>query len=311
MSMHTFKSKTVIVLLFLSSVPKVSSAFTVPCINKNLEAKALPIVKAAMVEDDEEEEVGRQTEEEYGPDNGMTVAQTQNRFAATGILDCGSYKGTAQLTGCGSTITTAGHMFSGEGHCDPGLPPQACKFITKVGDKSEVHEISSMVGQGFKCPGKQHPSRDWAVLKLKRAVKGIKPYLLPQPYQLFNKRDPVINVSGSSLDFQRKDPLGNTIFPKSIENCKVKTVNLGSFKSTCDFSGGASGGSTLVQSEEGDVLAAIAVGNKETNEERERAKRFNIVKRGKFDEKSNYTYHIPLAEDFLKTVERANQISCN
>lgn len=282
------------------------AAFAINCMHKGLETQVRNMVeKVAIIE--EEGEDGRRTEEEYAAENGVPVSEVQNRFAATGIIKCGKYTGTAQLTGSNDTITTVAHMFSGASECTPGVPPESCTFTTKNGNDVQTEEISELVGKGFKCPKPPRKGDDWAVLKLRNSIKGVKPYRTPSLNENINADDKVISIAGSSDDFQRADKrMGKMIFPKSIESCQVKQIYLGLFASTCDFSGGNSGGSVLRQSESGDVLLGISKGNNESKKERENALIKNIVRREKYNEGKWATYHVPVAGEFLDTIERAN-----
>lgn len=261
---------------------------------------------------DEEGEDGRHTEEEYASKNGMPLAQVQSRFAATGIIKCGIYTASAQLTGSSNTITTAAHVLSGEDNCDPGTSPRSCSFTTRNGSDVQTQSISELVATGFKCPSKPRMADDWAVLKLQNPIRWVRPYGLPTLNDDINPGDTVISVSGSSVDFQRlAKHSSRTTFPKSIEECQTKKpyLTLGVitlFESTCDFSGGNSGGSILRASQSGDVLLGISKANDETLRDRANARKSNIVKRGKYSEGKWATYHVPVAGDFLKAIYRAN-----
>ncbi|HCX16617.1 MAG: hypothetical protein CL533_18395 [Afipia sp.] len=261
---------------------------------------------------DEYDEEGRYTENEYAIKRGLSVPDVQTRFAATGIITCGKYRGSAQLTGNNDTITTSAHMFTGARDCDPGTPPESCTFTTKKGNDTQTRRISKVVGNGFKCPGKQKTGNDWAVLKLQRPIERVEPYLLPSLSDFYIKTgDKIVSVAGMSIDFHRRHPTtGSKSFPKSIEDCQVGTVyyplgKFSTFDTTCDFSGGASGGSILRASERGTVLLGINKGNNETLKERENARDNGIVRREKYSAGEYASYHVPVDGEFLKAIERA------
>lgn len=303
-------------LFFLASLTQLNSeaALAGMFLHESVEEHSRSLVNRVAIIDEEGEE-GRLTEEEYALKSGLPVLQIQTRFAATGVIKCGKYTGSAQLTGANDTITTSAHMFSGAENCAPGVPAKSCTFTTRTGNDVQTQPISELVATGFKCPGKPRMADDWAVLKLQNPIRRVTAYSLPSLNDEINPGDKVISVSGSSVDFQRvARKTGQTTFPKSIEGCQIKkpyfTLGVISlFESTCDFSGGNSGGSILRMSERGDVLVGISKSNDETEAERTSAARNNIVRRGKYSEGKWATYHVPVAGDFLNAIERANSVA--
>lgn len=273
--------------------------------------RSISIVESVAIVDEYDEE-GRYTEEEYATKRGLSVADVQNRFAATGVITCGRYTGSAQLTVTNETITTSAHIFGG---CDPDpsrVPPKACTFTTKKGNDIQTRKISEVVENGFKCPSKPRKGEDWAVLKLQRPIERVKPYLLPSVSDFYIKPgDRVISVAATSADFERRAPkTGNKSLPKSIEDCQIGTDyywngTLNLFDSTCDISFGASGGSILRASERGDVLLGIHVGMNNKDKDSKNARNNDLVRGENYSAGTFYSFHVPVDGEFLKAIERA------
>lgn len=262
------------------------------------------IHKAAVVDED-----GRRTEEEYAGDKVKPLSAVQNRFAPTGILKCNGSELSAQLTGATDVITTAGHGFVNTDTCRKTTSPESCTFTVKIGSDERVSKISGMVGTGFNCPTPTRPHDDWAVLKIDPPLDGINPYHLPDEPEIKEGIE-VTSVSAMARDFVRIDPkTKKKILPKTIEECRSKkaygigrTVLL---ESNCDFGRGNSGGSLLRTINGKDVLVAISVGNRESEEQLRKAERRGTPNTGPYKIDEWATFHVPLNSRFLDTVKKA------
>jgi hypothetical protein len=307
--MKIFPLSALPVLVLLIQPSSTDALLAGPLGREMSDRRSIKMIESVAIVDEGDEE-GRYTEEEYATKRGLLVSDVQDRFAATGLITCGRYQGSAQLTGTNDTITTSAHIF---GECDPSrVPPKSCTFVMRKGNNTQTRRISKVVGNGFKCPGKQRAGNDWAVLKLQRPIERVKPYLLPSLSDFYIKTgDKIISVASISDDFHRRDPrTGIKSFPKSIEDCEVGTVyyplgKFSTFDTTCDSSGGSSGGSILRASDRGTVLLGINKGNNETLKERENARDNGIVKREKYSAGEYASYHVPVDGEFLKAIERA------
>ena len=135
--------------------------------------------------------------------------------------------------------------------------------------------------------------------------------MIPNIGDEVGRKNKVISVSASTIDFRRVNPKSGKIeYPKSIEECETQRTYLALGKpilvnSNCDFSSGNSGGSIIKESTDGDVLAAISVSNNETEQDRENIMAGGQSKSGPYKENEWTTYHIPLGGEFLFAIEKA------
>jgi hypothetical protein len=258
---------------------------------------------------EENGELGRRTVEQYAVDKGTAKEIIQDRYAATGLLECNGYKATAQLSGDNSTITTVAHTFVDSNTCKKKPANVSdCTFTVTTSKGKQTVNVSEMFGHGFKCPKRPRDSDDWAVLKLKDPIKGVKPYSLPRSGDGLKKGDKVVSVNAYNNDiFTVNKATGKKKFPKTIEECSDKVnhydpVEILYFQSTCDLAGGASGGTILKA--DSDVLMAIHKGNLDTDAE---------VAAGR-DGKSVHkpwvkgqwaSYHVLVKGEFLETLRQA------
>lgn len=261
--------------------------------------------KTAVIDED-----GRMTEEEYARAKAKSVEETRNRFGATGLLNCNGYRGSAQLTGDQMTISTSAHIFIEPRTCHPkNNNPRTCTFTVLTANGEQKAQVSSLVGWGFKCPTKPRGSQDWAVLKLKNPVVGVKAYRLPNRFDHIDVKEKIIAVNAFNRDFLRKTVTGEKKMVKSIEECESRfgyrePVKIMYFESTCDSSKGSSGGSILKANSKGDILVGITHGNDESAEERIRSENGDIVKKP-YKEGEWASYHVAVAGEFLATLRRA------
>jgi hypothetical protein len=255
-------------------------------------------------------ELGRRTVEQYALDHQTTKNEVLDRYAATGVIECKGYKGSAQLTGDNSTISTAAHVFSNPETCKKNVASvSSCTFSVTTSLSKQTVNISRMVGQGFKCPAiPKWIGDDWAVLKLTAPIDGVKPYRLPAANDRLKEGDKVISVNAYNNDvFTTDRKTRERRFPKTIEECTSKIghydpVELLSVETTCDQGHGASGGSLLKAGS--DVLMAVHKGNDDTKRNVTAGENGRSVRKP-YIESEWASYHVLVAGEFLATLKRA------
>jgi hypothetical protein len=102
----------------------------------------------------------------------LSSSDLRRRFAATGLVRCGSAVGTAQLTLRNDMITTAAHVLIGA----DGKPRRGCRFESNLGVTVAV-DVSTLRA-GARRPLAEPATRDWAVARLAAPVAGATPYRL-------------------------------------------------------------------------------------------------------------------------------------
>ncbi|MBO4226643.1 hypothetical protein [Bradyrhizobium neotropicale] len=290
-----------------------ANAHAFNCMHRGLQEQVNQMTKVGWVE--EPGELGRRTEDEYATDHGKTFEEIQDRFAATGVLDCNGAKVTAQLTGDQSTISTVAHAFTDPKTCKKwdGVRADRCTFTVRSSQREQTVDVSGVVIQGFNCPAKPKASQDWAVLKLKTPLKGIRPYQLPKSYDHIDERDKVIAVNARNSDYFYSDKkTGEKVYPKTIEDCTSKIgypdpVEFKIVGSTCDPTPGASGGSILKSNSKGDILVALTRASDETPQEEELGRQGKPVRKP-FKAHQWSGYSVAVTGDFLAALRRATGI---
>jgi len=102
-------------------------------------------------------------------------AELTERYAATGVVECGGVRGIGQITGRGDVVTSAAHVFfdeSGRSRAEAGR----CLFRAASGE--EVALTPDAARCGSSRPYEAHGRQDWAVARLARPVDGVRPYRL-------------------------------------------------------------------------------------------------------------------------------------
>ena len=283
----------------LFSGPKVFAIIN--CLHENPARDLAAIHKVAVVEEDGE--IGRRTEEEYASDHGLPLSVVQNRFAATGVLKCGRIEQTAQLTGSSNVLTTAAHAFIDRKTCKKVAVPESCTFTTKIGSTTRESKVSRLVKSGLECPHSREMYEDWAVLLIDPPINGVTPYKLPG-YKEAEEEEKVKAVAVGSDDFVRTIN-GKLLYPKSIEDCRVKKNHklgrtvLG--ESTCDISPGASGSAILGEVGGADTILGISV-TQQTKATSSKNKNSGAYKANSWN-----SFHVPMNGEFLRTVEQASR----
>lgn len=251
---------------------------SLPCKRNQLKAFSDIVKQVSVIGSDE-----RQTFDQYALNKGVSPSTVEKTFAATGVLACGDAQVTAQLTESSSVITTSGHFFKvpTEGCREmPTLKSKKCSFYTHDGSGWNVeHPVDVSSLQLGTCVPGQHDG-DWAVLKLSKPAKGVKPYTIPGESEALSEPQKVINPVAFSDNFK----VGGT-YPRSLTECSIK--NAGSLLLTdCDSGQGASGSANLKQ-------------------ERGSLKLIAITSYSEYGSEGWSNYSVPLTGDFYRAVREA------
>ncbi|MGE3759719.1 MAG: trypsin-like peptidase domain-containing protein [Pseudobdellovibrionaceae bacterium] len=286
-------------------------AFAFNCMHRGLQEQVFKdlIVPVAV----HEEEDTRRVEEDYATDHSVDPQTIRDRFAATGQLLCGGYKGSASLVGSSGTIVTTAHTFFNKKTCAEINKPSDCTFVTISKGVTVSIPVGSSVEMGFKCPQKPGPEDDWAVLKLQRKATGIKAYSLPFGEVKLRRGQGVIAVNGRNADIFYSDKNGKKIHPKTVQDCYsgenyYSSNRFSMFESTCASSEGTSGSAIVQSSSFGDVFTGLTTGNFERIEDSRAAiargeKNMGVYVPGKWA-----STHIPVTDKFLAAIRLAGTL---
>ncbi len=298
-------NQAIFVLIISIATIFAPSAQAVNCIRSAFSDNYRDLIHQVAVID----ENGRRTEEEYAREKSLPLTSVQNRFAATGVLKCGSSRYTAQLTGANDVITTAAHSLVDSKTCRKKSNPENCTFTVKVGESEQVSKVTRLAGIGTQCPEIPQAYEDWAVMKIDPPIRDVNPYDLPTSDEI-TEGDKVTSVSGGARDFTRVNPrTGQREMVKSIEDCNVKVVTSfrlpANFDSNCDAAQGNSGGSLLKNNGGRDVLIGITTGGHETQQQIDNAVRTGRPSTGRYKAGVWATVHVPLNDEFLRIARSA------
>lgn len=112
---------------------------------------------------------------------GIGAAGFADRFAATGMIECGGMRSTGQLTGRGDRVTTAAHALyddAGRSRAEQGV----CRFTVSIGGVRQTVDIRPDPSLcGSTTPYGKAGHHDWAVARLDRPLAGVRPYRLAAP----------------------------------------------------------------------------------------------------------------------------------
>lgn len=198
-----------------------------------------------------------------GKESRMTLAayakrkksrKASRRYAATGILKCGSSTGTAQLTMSNRVITTAAHVIFSRGG-KPRVNLDKCIFKVKTGSGWASYPIDSQSIQcGTRSPYGTSATKDWAVMRLKKPVRNVRPYAIGSARV------------GSTIQLLASTHHNWSKKGKTIEACKIRQTGraaggLRELMFDCDAGHGASGSALL----RGRSMVALYVGYRSRN----------------------------------------------
>ncbi|PNG25429.1 trypsin-like peptidase domain-containing protein [Methylocella silvestris] len=196
----------------------------------------------------------RRTVEQFAAEEKLSAPHLRQKFAASGLIECGGAHGAGQLTLTDDLVTTAAHVFFDE----QGVPrAKTCTFVNEVDGKEVRTPIdSASIVAGSKDPYAVAAVHDWAVARLTRPVTGAAPYGLAGAQ---SPNTPTEFVARGHMDWGDGRKL-------SMEKCgfhdQLSTGDEGTreFSFDCETGDGASGGA-LIFGDKGDpMVGAILVG---------------------------------------------------
>jgi hypothetical protein len=118
----------------------------------------------------------RESLENFAARRGLRPSEVVTRYAATGVVRCGTAVGTAQLVLAADVIATAAHnLFDPQGKLRG--EGDRCRFEIAVGGERQAIPVDlAHVATGSSVPYGSPAIADWAVARLARPVVGISPY---------------------------------------------------------------------------------------------------------------------------------------
>ena len=195
----------------------------------------------------------RRLPEAFAVEHDIDSAELARSHAASGLIQCGNAHGAGQLTITDDVVTTAAHVFFDEN----GLPrAPICVFSVSV-DGRDLHvpiDLASIVA-GSTNPYNVAPADDWAVARLVRPMRGVKPYGIAGD---IHKDEPITFVARGHIDWGDARNL-------SMQDCLLHDQLSASpqgtreFSFDCDTGDGASGGA-LMFDRDYSRIGAILVG---------------------------------------------------
>jgi hypothetical protein len=120
----------------------------------------------------------RESVESFALRHGLDWSAVAARYAATGVVRCGTAIGTAQLVLAADVIATAAHnLFDPQGK--PRGDGDRCRFeIVVLGERQAIPLDVGSLTAGSRAPYATPAIADWAVARLTRPVAGANPYPL-------------------------------------------------------------------------------------------------------------------------------------
>ncbi len=298
----------IIPFVLLMSFSMFAHAFTAPCMtnpfSKQLEGLLQPI--AIFGEPD------RRTEEAYARENGMTQAEVEKRYAATGMLKCGPARLTANLVLTNNLILTSAHAFFDQKTCRKISNPKSCKFFVRNAIGTREFKIKGLESIGSNCPNNFEKTDDWAILRLTEDVAGVTPYSIDgKPSGAIDDNQKVVSINAVNLDLYTSGRKENDE-TKTIGNCTARKVYRTDgdpiyFSSDCDNSPGGSGGAILRTSDSIPVLTGITRGSTESEDQVKAGKKRGVANSGDFAEAKWAAYHIPIRGKLLNALLQSAQ----
>ncbi len=196
----------------------------------------------------------RRSVEEFAAEQKLDPAELHNRFAGSGLIECGDAHGAGQLTVANNLVTTAAHVFFNE----KGIPRAKTCFFSMDRHGKEVKvpiDLGSIVA-GSTNPYAVAAVHDWAVARLAHPVDDAIPYRLADPA----KNTPVTFVARGHIDWGSGRKL-------SMEKCRLRDqLTAGEegtreFSFDCETGDGASGGALVLgAAKPAPAIGAILVG---------------------------------------------------
>lgn len=250
------------------------------------------------------------TEKEWSSMIGRTEKYVHQRYAPTGTLRCKRFALSISLTGSGSVAVTAGHAFIDPEDCSQVHSAGDCKALFRTADGKVVSEDFEINAMGFKCPQIPTKCQDWAVLKLRRPIKGIRPYVIDENERL-QAPHRVVAARALMLDHYTVNG-GKKSYYKTIGSCPVWRFDDSDeckdqlAYAECDGTTGASGGSIL-NDDLGStpVMLGMIIGGRESEEEAKEAREEGKPKVFPYEAGERESFVIPMQGAFRQAVLEA------
>jgi len=195
----------------------------------------------------------RRSVEDFAAEQNLDPAELRNRFAGSGLIECGEAHGAGQLTIANSVVTTAAHVFFNE---KGALRAKTCFFsMDRHGKEVKVPIDLGSIAAGSTNPYAVAAVHDWAVARLSHPVDGVTPYRLAEGAA---KNMSVAFVARGHIDWGGGRKL-------SMEKCRLHDqLTAGEegtreFSFDCETGDGASGGA-VVMGPSKPTIGAILVG---------------------------------------------------
>jgi aerobic-type carbon monoxide dehydrogenase small subunit (CoxS/CutS family) len=284
--------------LILILAPIYGAARTEDChIKANSNAHHSDLIQAATIVGADD----RKTEDEYAQSSGSALDRVNQAFAASGILNCGGFEQTAQITGKNNVITTAGHMFFDD-NCNARANSDVsqCFFRGSGAANEKLYYVDASTLKAGTCQKGGH-IEDWAVMKLTEAVEGVEPYRVPSNKVRFREGDTILNVSSFAVNFK-----GGNQEQANLNVCSIKAVfpdRYTPLKTDCDTGPGASGSAQFILGSGGVslepanlILSAINVAESKDHSDG-----------ADYNDKSQYNVSVPVAGKFYDALKAAMQ----
>lgn len=162
--------------------------------------------------------------DQYARKKRVTVATIQDKFGASGDIECDGLFGQAQVTMKDNVVTTAGHAVH---HPDCSVQDLSkCRFSVSINGSMKQYRIKRLVDSDYKCTdGPPPPKHDWAVLELEEAVP-VRPYKIDRAATKALGRGSDVTSVGRSLDLVKPGASGEQItdHPRHYTDCRVDEV---------------------------------------------------------------------------------------
>lgn len=207
------------------------------------------------------DDADRKPLDEYAKIHGLPV----DTWSASVDLKCKGGQGQAVLVGNASCVVTAAHVGTGKNiKCNMLPAPKECSIIVETKGVRTEYPVAQIFKSGICTYASVTPAEyeDWMILKLKKPVKGVKPYRLPASDKDLEPGTPIAYI-GRSTDYT--DPNNRSLHPRHGGDCQVRApvasqnVN-GSLRTDCDGSFGSSGGGVLSRGQDPVVYGVIVTG---------------------------------------------------
>ena len=252
---------------------------------------------------------------------GSTVAAVKKKYAATGVMRCGTASSTVQLTGHNDLVTGAGHAFTQpddeKGIC-VHFEPSDCSISFPLTGSKKIHKIKSGSMKNGGCTIKavgppdafqivEFPNLDWAVFELETPLENVEPYDVPLSNYRVPRGTTVLQVSSGGDNFKKptRDRDGSSFY--NFQNCTIvdrDKYDYISLQTDCDAGLGSSGAGQLALINDRLTLLAINTAQVVKKINGVRLDGSNGQPAADYDRDAHFNVSKPLEDDFLEEIRR-------